>query len=85
MKNYNYSNCNMQNRNFSDRCRTDRAESASCHDNGMFLKGQEFPVGMAYVPWSKFQDIYEPERGLNAGTIFADLDKPFLGRRAFCR
>lgn len=46
---------------------------------------RDFPIGMAYVPWQKFKDIYEPEKGLNAGTIFAELDKPFLGRRAFRR
>lgn len=37
-------------------------------------------VAMAYVPWQQFGRVYEPEKALQAGTIFADLDKPFLGR-----
>ena len=46
---------------------------------------EQYPSGMAYVPWQSFKDIYDPERGLEAGTIFAELEKPFWGRRAFKR
>lgn len=45
----------------------------------------QYPIGMAYVPWQSFKDIYDMERALNAGTIFAELDKPFMGRRAYRR
>lgn len=45
----------------------------------------QYPIGMGYVPWQSFKDIYDMERGLNAGTIFAELEKPFLGRRAYRR
>ena len=38
-------------------------------------------VAMAYVPFQQFGTIYDPERGLRSGTIFPDLDKPFLGGR----
>ena len=38
------------------------------------------PLAMAYVPWQKWQDIYEPCKGLEHGTIFRELDKPFLGK-----
>lgn len=38
-------------------------------------------VAMAYVPWQKFTNTYEPQRALMAGTIFPELDKPFLGRK----
>lgn len=41
----------------------------------------EFPIGMTYVPWQKWRDIYEPSKALERGTIFAELDKPFLGMR----
>jgi hypothetical protein len=34
---------------------------------------------MAYVPWQHWSDIYEPERALMYGTVFEDLNKPFLG------
>lgn len=42
-----------------------------------------FPVGMAYVPWQNWKEIYEIDKALEAGTIFRELEKPFLGRRAF--
>lgn len=46
------------------------------------------PVAMAYVPWQFMKDVYEPSDALQIGTIFPELDKPFLcyrfsgGRRA---
>lgn len=39
----------------------------------------QMPVTMAYVPWTKWRNIYEAEKGLRRGTIFQDLDKPFRG------
>nr|WP_243207112.1 spore coat associated protein CotJA [Mediterraneibacter hominis] len=38
------------------------------------------PLAMAYVPWQKWQNIYEPCKGLSQGTIFQDLDKLFYGK-----
>lgn len=40
----------------------------------------EQQVTMAYVPWQQFCTVYEPEKGLIVGTIFPELDKPFLAR-----
>ena len=37
------------------------------------------PIAMAYVPWQKWQALYEAEKGFCRGTIFAELDKPFEG------
>ena len=37
-------------------------------------------LAMAYVPWQTWRDIYEAEKALEHGTIFCELDKPFLGR-----
>ena len=37
-------------------------------------------LAMAYVPWQAWRDIYEVERALDRGTIFCELDKPFLGK-----
>ena len=42
---------------------------------------KETPVGMAYVPFQQWKNVYEPSVGLDRGTIFEDLDKPFLGER----
>ena len=41
----------------------------------------ETPVGMAYVPFQQWKNVYESSVALDRGTIFEDLDKPFLGER----
>lgn len=46
--------------------------SMGCIDN--------MPIAMAYVPWQDFTKTYEPQKALLAGTIFPELDLPFLGR-----
>lgn len=38
------------------------------------------PVGMAYVPWQTFTNTYEPQKALRVGTIFPELDLPFLAK-----
>ena len=37
--------------------------------------------GMCYVPWQKWEDIYSPEEVFARGTIFAQLDKSYIGRK----
>lgn len=51
-------------------------------NNSMPAFPKETPVGMAYVPYQQWQNIYEPDVALERATIFKDLDKPFLGERA---
>ena len=34
-------------------------------------------LAMVYSPCQAFTDLYEPEDGINRGTIFKELDKPF--------
>lgn len=41
----------------------------------------DFPVGMAYVPWQCWGEIYPLNTGLQRGTIFPELDKPFFKGR----
>ncbi|MBR1770865.1 MAG: spore coat associated protein CotJA [Lachnospiraceae bacterium] len=42
----------------------------------------KFPVAMAYVPWQRFNGIYDDlEKAYRIGTIFPELNKPFTGRR----
>lgn len=36
-------------------------------------------LAMAYVPWQTWEKPFEMEEGLNNGTIFPGLYKPFLG------
>ena len=65
-------NCNASNRSYP-----------VCPGTYVSDMGPDFTIAMAYVPWQQFGALYEPEKGFMAGTIFPDLDKPFLGRRAF--
>ena len=37
-----------------------------------------YPVGMAYVPWQRWQELYSVDTAIEMGTIFPDLFKPFL-------
>lgn len=38
------------------------------------------PIGMSYVPWQQWENIYDPQKALMNGTIFADLNLPFTGK-----
>lgn len=71
MRNYNTPNCNIS------RFDMTRNMAGNMCD--------EYPIGMGYVPWQEFRNLYEPERGFHAGTIFIELDKPFTGRRSVRR
>lgn len=42
---------------------------------------EDMPLAMSYVPIQKWKEIYDTDAGFERGTIFAALDKPFLGRR----
>lgn len=37
------------------------------------------PVAMAYIPFQQYGPLYTPEQALACGTLFPELDKPFLG------
>ncbi len=36
-------------------------------------------LAMAYVPMQQFKNVYELDEGLRYGTIFPELNKPFMG------
>lgn len=40
---------------------------------------KDIVVGMAYVPWQEWQTPYDAEEAFPIGTIFPDLNLPFLG------
>ena len=46
------------------------------NQSGMF---ECLPIGMAYVPWQRWNKVYQEDVALNRGTIFPELDLPFLG------
>ena len=40
---------------------------------------------MADVPWQHWHRVDDLDKALACGTIFPELDKPFLGVRGGCR
>ena len=40
---------------------------------------QPMELAMAYVPWQCWVETYDLEKALDVGTIFPNLDLPFLG------
>lgn len=42
----------------------------------------ETPYAMAYVPFQQWEQPYDAEAGLDRGTVFPSLDKPFIGEEA---
>ena len=53
-------------------------ESASCLPNGGFGL-RDYPVGMVYAPLQEFRNLYDLDSALRQGTIFRELDLPFMG------
>lgn len=47
--------------------------------NNVMLK--DLPLTMAYVPFQNIEGVYSNEEALKVGTLFPNLDKPFLGRK----
>lgn len=46
---------------------------------------QPISLAMAYVPFQQWRNLYDPELGFERATIFAELDKPFIGEEAVPR
>ena len=42
------------------------------------------PVGMAYVPYQQWGDLYTADEGFPRGTLFPELDFPFKGGDCSC-
>lgn len=53
----------------------------SCMESSM----DTFPLAMAYVPMQRFTSVYELNEALKYGTIFPELNKPFMGSKGGCR
>ncbi|MEG0962987.1 MAG: spore coat associated protein CotJA [Lachnospiraceae bacterium] len=49
-----------------------------CPDKPDSLKSM--PLAMAYVPWQTFNHVYDPDKALQCGTIFPELNLPFYGK-----
>lgn len=42
----------------------------------------ELPLAMAYVPMQKWRNVYDADVALERGTLFSELDLPFIGEAA---
>lgn len=73
MENIKGINNNYQYRNAYNR------PTPSGYGNVPYKHKDDFVVGMAYVPWQTWGNVYEPCKGFSRGTIFPELDKPFEG------
>ena len=38
---------------------------------------EKLPIAMAYVPWQRWEELYDLDKGFMCGTIFPSLNKPF--------
>ncbi len=56
-------------------------QNESKNDISIFTT-QPISFGMAYVPYQTWGKTYEMSVGFQRGTIFPELDKPFLGEEA---
>ena len=67
--------CGMSNEEMErvmQRCENDSAQRGCDSLYGMHL-------AMGYVPWQEWGKTYEPAEGIGCGTIFPELNLPFLG------
>ncbi len=46
---------------------------------------ENFVLAMAYVPMQHFNNVYELDEAMQYGTIFPELNKPFLGWKGWCK
>lgn len=51
----------------------------------MNWNSKDFPIAMGYVPMQKWSSPMNLCQGLQYGTIFEDLNKPFCGKGGACR
>lgn len=58
---------------------TNHSLTEECSMVNSFEKNlSHFPLGMTYTPMQNFTQLYSPNEGLQAGTIFKELDFPFM-------
>lgn len=85
MSNYRYYSSRQQSRqqqcmnSHTGSCTESSDSFVCCNDNSKYDERFRMPLAMAYVPWQKWCSLYEADKGFCRGTIFEQLDKPFLG------
>lgn len=72
----------MQARTIEQDCRPAHPHPEHHHGKCRSLPVDEMTPAMGYVPCQKFTDSFDLCYGLQVGTVFPELCKPFCGRRA---
>lgn len=60
---------------------TEESPNPPASDSECPIDFSNYPVGMAYVPMQQWGKTYDLDTGFSRGTIFPDLDLPFLAGR----
>ncbi len=61
--------------NFNNSCRKQHDECGHTRDGV-----DDMPLAMSYVPWQNWKETYETCKALSIGTIFPELNLPYLER-----
>ena len=87
MQNYHQNNCGCRQTTdygrYSSTQYVSRPQATPCCDREDSLDGM--PLAMAYVPWQRWRNLYDSNKGFHRGTIFQELDKPFCGKGGVCQ
>lgn len=51
----------------------------SGHNGNTARFPRETPLAMAYVPFQQWGEVYSEDEAFNRGTLFPELDFPFMG------
>ena len=44
---------------------------------------ENYPLASVYAPLQNFDDLYDKETAMEKGTVFAELDLPFMGESVY--
>lgn len=77
-----YRQSQMSSRMNTSRMNDNRMEDSRMDGSCMTCRNtaSNMSLAMAYVPWQNWRDVYDAEKGFHHGTIFQELNKPFLGK-----
>lgn len=70
----------MEGRNRMEECPSDCEKPKHRHCECRYDALEDFALAMAYVPWQRWQNLFDPCKALQCGTIFEELFKPFHGK-----
>ena len=70
---------------FIDKNLDEMSRKMETMDDTMGETDQKRALAMAYVPWQRWGNTYEPSVALKRGTLYPDLDFPFIGEEAVPR